>query len=56
MTAGQHKGEMTQVLMKKYKTESPCIVHVDDHARAYNSCSRNIQKLKDKSFYFSLWC
>ena len=52
MTAGQHKGEMTQVLMKKYKKTSPCIVHVDDHARHTTRVQETYKDLKTRAFTF----
>lgn len=52
MTAGQHKGEMTQVLMKKYNTTSPCIVHVDDHAKHTTRVQETYRNLKTRAFTF----
>ena len=52
MTAGQHKGEMTQVLMKKYKYKSPCIVHVDDHTRHTTRVQETYKNLKTRAFTF----
>ena len=52
MTAGLHKGEMTQVLMKKYNTTSPCIVHVDDHAKHTTRVQETYKNLKTKAFTF----
>jgi hypothetical protein len=52
MTAGQHKGEMTQVLMKKFKTQSPCIVHVDDHEKHTSRVQETYEGLNTKAFTF----
>ena len=52
MTAGQHKGEMTQVLMKKFKTQTPCIVHVDDHEKHTTNVQETYKNLKTKAFTF----
>lgn len=52
MTAGQHKGEMTQVLMQKYKMTSPCIIHVDDHSKHTTNVQSTYKNLKTKAFTF----
>ena len=52
MTAGLHKGEMTQVLMKKFNKTSPCIVHVDDHAKHTTRVQETYKNLKTKAFTF----
>jgi hypothetical protein len=52
MTAGLHKGEMTRVLMKKFKTTSPCIVHVDDHSKHTTNVQNTYKSLKTKAFTF----
>jgi hypothetical protein len=52
MTAGLHKGEMTRVIMKKFKMTSPCIVHVDDHSKHTTNVQNTYKNLKTKAFTF----
>ena len=38
--------------MKKFKTQSPCIVHVDDHARHTTRVQETYKDLETKAFTF----